>query len=134
MKHAVHLAVFLTILASARAGADRVSGSFTAALQSTDQMQLLLGTGELDLALSARVSLALALGFVSDLGGPAGAWGFANPQISVALAHMLGPLQLDGLAGITLPIGSGGGDRADPATLNAMLASTDWGGPMFAPD
>jgi hypothetical protein len=128
------LAALLTLLVSPRASAERVSGSFSAALQSTDQTQLLLGTGELDLALSAHITLTLDLGFVSDLGGPADAWGFANPQLAVDLAYVLGPLQLDGIAGITLPVGSGGGDHADPVTLAAMLAGTDWGGPMFAPD
>src|SRR5262249_38514377 len=37
-------------------------------------------------------------------------------------------------AGSTIPVGSGGGDDADPTVRDGMLAATDWGGPMFAPN
>ena len=112
----------------------RLSGSLTAAVQSTDHQQLVLGTGEIALSLTPRVALALDLGVVSDLGGPDGAWGFANPQLSVDVAFEPGPLHLDAIAGTTVPIGSGGGDQASPTTRDAMLSGTDWGGPMFAPN
>lgn len=33
-----------------------------------------------------------------------------------------------------LPVGTGGGDDADPGALGASLTATDWHGPMFAPN
>src|SRR5215510_3672564 len=131
------LAAVGIIVFSAGAAAEtpsRLSGSLTAAVQSTDHQQLLLGTGEIGVSLSARVALAIDLGVVSDLGGPDGAWGFANPQLTVDVAFAPGPLHLDAIAGSTVPIGSGGGDQASATTRDAMLSGTDWGGPMFAPN
>jgi hypothetical protein len=35
---------------------------------------------------------------------------------------------------VVVPVGTGGGDDADPAVLRASLSGTDWNGPIFAPN
>src|SRR5262249_37029349 len=63
----------------------------------------------------------------------AAGWGFSNPLLGGALNFPLGTHFAFGLnAGVTIPVGSGGGNDADDATVTAMLSGLVWAGPMFA--
>jgi hypothetical protein len=63
----------------------------------------------------------------------ANAIGAANPALGVSLQFAIGKhIKVGGLSGITIPIGSGGGNSPSPAAFRAWTNSVDWGGAMFA--
>ncbi len=60
---------------------------------------------------------------------------FANPAAGVSSQIELGKhVKVGGLAGITVPVGSGAGNTPNTAALKAWTNSVDWGGAMFAVD
>lgn len=64
-----------------------------------------------------------------------GATSLSNPLIGASLPFSLPrSFGLDLHVFGTLPVGTGGGDDADPNALRASLMGTDWHGPMFAPN
>lgn len=65
--------------------------------------------------------------------GLPGAAGLANPALGVTVQfEVTKHLVIGGQLGITVPVGSGGGDSPSPAALRAWTNSIDWGGAMFA--
>jgi hypothetical protein len=63
----------------------------------------------------------------------ASATGLANPALGASLSFDLGKhFKVGGQSGVTLPIGTGGGDSPSPAAFRAWTNSIDWGGAMFA--
>jgi hypothetical protein len=73
------------------------------------------------------------LGWVRD--AQAGASSLSNALVGAwyAIALPRGvALSARGIA--VVPVGTGGGDGADPGALRASLMATDWNGPLFAPN
>jgi hypothetical protein len=59
--------------------------------------------------------------------------GLANPALGVTVQLALNKnFTIGGLSGVTIPVGSGGGNAPSPAALRAWTNSIDWGGAMFA--
>jgi hypothetical protein len=59
--------------------------------------------------------------------------GWANPALGASvLFPVTKSLSIGGLSGVTIPVGSGGGNSPSPAALRAWTNSIDWGGAMFA--
>ncbi len=63
------------------------------------------------------------------------ATGLANPALGASLQFPIGKhFIVGGTSGLTLPIGSGGGNGPSAAAFRAWNNSIDWGGAMFAVD
>ncbi len=85
---------------------------------------------------SPRWGLYARLGLVRDTTQDTGSTAvLTNPALGATYDRELGGgLSLAALGGLALPLGGGGGDRADLRPLYGMLNATDWGGPMFTPN
>ncbi len=74
------------------------------------------------------------VGWVHDApSGATSANALANPAAGLSLQLPVSKrLTLGGSLGATAPLGSGGGDRPNPAAMKAWVSSFDWGGATFA--
>ena len=85
---------------------------------------------------TAWLSSFVRLGWVRNAPSNAeAASGIANPALGFTGQVPFGKhVKVGGVAGATLPLGSGGGNTPHPAALKAWVSSVDWGGAMFAVD
>ena len=95
-------------------------------------MQILSGS----YALNSWLSTYGRVGWVHDASADGSSGnGFANPAAGLTASVPVGKhLTLGGIVGVTVPVGSGGGNAPNKAVLKAWTNSIDWGGAMFAVD
>jgi hypothetical protein len=104
----------------------------TGQLQGGDQRTLMV-VGSVAYAASNKMTVFGKVGWIQD--HLANASSVSNVLLGATMALPLrAPIGLDVRVLTVLPVGSAGGDAADPAELQASLAGTSWGGPLFAPD
>jgi len=114
------------------------SVSFAGAFETAGTDQLFIGVLEMTIDASPRLQLFVQLGFMGDWrssGAGQDSMGMGNPVVGATYElPPFAPFRLHLTVGSTIPVGSGGGDDANPTVRDAMLSATDWGGPMFAPN
>jgi len=104
----------------------------TGQLQGGDQRTVMV-VGSVAYATSNKMTVFGKAGWIQD--HLAHASSVSNVLLGATMALPLpAPIGLDVRVLTVLPVGSAGGDAADPAELRASLAGTAWGGPLFAPD